>query len=342
MHRYLKQMRTIVRISQPALGAPCVIGTYPALKSKSNFSVFQAENTAVMSTQVATEMMTKVSSKEESSIQKHYSEEDGSWLEADGGTPWPTSFPETLRHSPLFAHQSRLAHLPVPTLQATMARLLATSVPLLDADAYKRLLELVKNLLDETASAAMGRVSGRTLQMRLLARAEQKPSWLLEYWNEAAYLRDRSPLPIFVSYFFAFSRKALEGAISSTTPPQGTTTSLQQTKVASHLVAGVLRWYSALYNGTLQPDKDARGEPLCSHMYRFLFHTCRIPRTDVDTVHVYPPSANSHIIIMSGGHIYALNVLDSQGNILKLTHRKCDFFALILFFIELYSYRGNV
>jgi len=234
--------------------------------------------------------------------------EDGAWLDGESNTTWPHAFPSELATAPLFAHQARLPRLPVPTLQATLHRFMASNVPLLSASEYKTMMDKIRVFLDDAASDAAGTVSGRALQMRLLRRAEQKPSWLLELWNELAYLTDRSPLPFFVSYFFGFDTAKLHSTLNTSTLDKNV-----QTMVASKLVCGVLQWYRSFYGGDVLPD-TVNGQPLCSHMYRYLFHACRIPQKSADTTIIYEPKGHGHIAVLANGHVYTVQVLDAVGS----------------------------
>jgi hypothetical protein len=61
--------------------------------------------------------------------------------------------------------------------------------------------ETIKHVVDFAMNG-----EGDKLQERLQKRAKQRSdsSWLVEWWNDAAYLTDPEPLVFFVSYFYAF------------------------------------------------------------------------------------------------------------------------------------------
>lgn len=102
-----------------------------------------------------------------------------------------------------FSRQGELPRLPVPDLATTMARWLRSTRPLLTDDEYASTERMAKEF------ARPGGV-GEELDRRLRARAEEKAdsSWILDWWNEFAYLRVRCPLPINVSYYFQFAPTA--------------------------------------------------------------------------------------------------------------------------------------
>lgn len=221
-------------------------------------------------------------------------------------TSWPTQFPVELQSSKLFAHQSSLPKLPVPSLQETLQRFMQSNLPLLSHDEYKTMLQKVRLFLDEAASESKGQVSGRTLQARLLERAQKKPSWLLEWWNDDAYLKDREPIVFFVSYFFGFNAAKIDVRTSSASP---------QVAVAARIVQGALRFYKDMLRGAVAPD-SVRDKPLCSHMYRYLFNACRMPGLPYDTTVTYNPHLHQHIAVFCRGHVYVLQVVDGLGNLM--------------------------
>lgn len=99
----------------------------------------------------------------------------------------------------LYAHHANLPHLPVPSLRETTDLYLKTLEPLTSKEEYKA---SVRNVEDFCKPGGVGEV----LQNRLLKRAEEMNSkgrsWLIDWWNDYAYMGYRDPLVIFVSYFF--------------------------------------------------------------------------------------------------------------------------------------------
>lgn len=84
---------------------------------------------------------------------------------------------------PTYRYQRSLPHLPVPTLESTTSKYLETVQPHLTPEEYKRTKEAVESFV--------GSDLARKLQERLLARAadtKTNPSWLADWWNEAAYM----------------------------------------------------------------------------------------------------------------------------------------------------------
>jgi carnitine O-acetyltransferase len=95
---------------------------------------------------------------------------------------------------PLYASQSQLPKLPIPTLSSTIYKYLETLQPLLSPTQLSESQTLAKEFLASDFS--------KTLQSRLEERAGQRDSWLSEWWNEAAYMGYRGRLIPNVSYFY--------------------------------------------------------------------------------------------------------------------------------------------
>ena len=94
----------------------------------------------------------------------------------------------------LYASQSTLPHLPVPTLSSTFSKYIETLRPLLTPEQLDRSTGLVRDFLSSEQA--------QTLQSRLEHRAKEKDSWLSEWWNETAYMGYRGRILPNVSYFY--------------------------------------------------------------------------------------------------------------------------------------------
>jgi len=78
------------------------------------------------------------------------------------------------------------------------------------------------------------------------------------------------------------------------------------------IFAASLKFCSSVRDGTLEPDMQ-RTTPLCMSQYTRLFGTARIPGEGTDTVEFYPDSR--HILIMSRGRIYWMDVIGDDGKV---------------------------
>ena len=92
--------------------------------------------------------------------------------------------------------------LPVPPLEATAARYLKSLRPLLkDAD-FARAQNFVAEFIKD---GGVGQVLQSRLENRAREKAKTGKSWLIEWWNDYAYMSYRDPVVINVSYFFVFA-----------------------------------------------------------------------------------------------------------------------------------------
>ncbi|KAJ1911813.1 hypothetical protein H4219_005817 [Mycoemilia scoparia] len=97
-----------------------------------------------------------------------------------------------------FFHQKYLPRLPIPSLQETLEKYLASVKPLLTPQEYERTKKIVarfgKISLDKNSPPG----PGQHLQQLLIERDIRQPdNWLSDWWSEAAYLSSR--IPIFYS-----------------------------------------------------------------------------------------------------------------------------------------------
>ncbi|KAF8329450.1 uncharacterized protein EI90DRAFT_3155344, partial [Cantharellus anzutake] len=97
--------------------------------------------------------------------------------------------------------QARFAStLPVPDLDATLAKLEKSLIPLAKSTEELEATRVKIQLLAQPGSI------GRTLHERLQDRAKDPTivNWLEELWDDAAYLKYRDSVVVNVSYFYGF------------------------------------------------------------------------------------------------------------------------------------------
>jgi carnitine O-acetyltransferase len=96
----------------------------------------------------------------------------------------------------MMKHQKSLPKLIVPSLDETCQRYLNSVKPLASIAEYSQTMSNVQAFKDTI---------GPQLQTRLQSRAAEKSeSWLLQWWNDYAYMGYRDPVVLNVSYFYAF------------------------------------------------------------------------------------------------------------------------------------------
>ena len=99
---------------------------------------------------------------------------------------------------------------------------------------------------------------GPILQKRLEDKMEQEwklgKSWLIDWWNDYAYMGYRDPVVIYVNYFFAFQDDKLRR---------------NPAERAASIIQGALAFKDLVVSGSLEPDSTKAG-PLCSEQYKYV------------------------------------------------------------------------
>lgn len=202
----------------------------------------------------------------------------------------------------LYAAQSSLPPLPVPTLGETLDTYLKSLEPLLTP------AQLQASHQAAQAFTAPGSL-GLKLQERLLQRAAdaaktpEKKSWLIDWWNDYAYMAYRDPLVIYVSYFFVFKDDKLRQ---------------NPAERAASLLRGAMLFRDSVVSETLEPDM-AKKLPLCSEQYRFMFNSTRIPEIPSDTTRSADYASNTHVVVIRKNKFYSFDLVEkATGRILSL------------------------
>ncbi|KAF8319721.1 acyltransferase ChoActase/COT/CPT [Clavulina sp. PMI_390] len=208
---------------------------------------------------------------------------------------------------PTYAYQASLPHLPVPTLASTTAKYLESVQPHLTPEEYSK----TKKVVESFAASDLA----KKLQDRLLARAadtEANPSWLADWWNEAAYMGYRDPVVVFVSYYFVH----IEDKLRKT--PE---------KRAAALIRAMLPFRELVETQQLQPDK-VRKAPLCMSSYKWLFNSSRYPVKPNDTATKFDPQTHNHVLFIRNNKFYTVQ-LEHDGVQLSTTELESQISKII-------------
>ncbi|KAI9331576.1 acyltransferase ChoActase/COT/CPT [Obelidium mucronatum] len=187
---------------------------------------------------------------------------------------------------PLYRSQDSLPKLPVPTLAETCSTYLESVRPLVDDAAFAKTKLAVNDFLAG---------KGQELQQRLIQHdASKSTSWLIDWWNSYAYMGYRDPVVVWVNYFFCFvdNKKYLNKPAAR----------------AAELITGAWEFRRLVVSEELEPD-TARKAPLCSHQYRYLFNSTRIPKIPEDVTRNADPAKNNHIIVMRHNQFYPIDIV---------------------------------
>jgi carnitine O-acetyltransferase len=197
--------------------------------------------------------------------------------------------------TPTFAHEDSLPRVPLPTLEESCTRFLEWCAPLLTDD---------QRAVTEKAVAEFLRAGGPAHTLHAALReydsTEGVRSWLDRFWP-SRYLGRRDRIALNANFFFLFQPSELG-----------------QRARAARIIASTVD-YKLRLDAEAIPPVMQRGRPLSMDQVKYLFSTTRIPGTTQDTVRApYSdaepgPSTARHIVVLSRGHLYRLDVVDPDG-----------------------------
>lgn len=200
--------------------------------------------------------------------------------------------------------QEKLPKLPIPKLEDTCARYVKALTPLLSEEQ----LATTRAAVD-----AFVATDGPKLQQELCAYAEDKASYIEDFWYDA-YLAGSSSVVLNINPYFVLEDDPV---------PQHN----DQGRRAAALTMSALQFLCKLRAETLTPD-DWRGTPLCMNQYRRLFGCTRMPKDGCDQIQSHPDS--KHLVVMAKGRIYYFDVLWGDGSLCVSEERLCANLRLIL------------
>lgn len=196
---------------------------------------------------------------------------------------------------PTFAVDDDLPRAPVPAPRESCDLLLEWAAPLLSEQQQRESGQAVEDFLRPDGP-------GEVLHERLVAQDadEQVATWLDPFFHERYFSR-RAPVAVNANYFFLFEDSPLG-----------------QVDRAAALIGGALA-FKQLVDAEQLPAQVRRGEPQTTEENKFLFSSTRIPGDPMDTDRTpysvgWPgPSRERHVLVLHGGRMLALDVLDEDG-----------------------------
>lgn len=192
----------------------------------------------------------------------------------------PEAYQEDPSKGPMLRFEDSLPRLPVPTLQETCERYLKSIHPLLNQEEYAASERAVSKFQEQAA----------TLQDRLVAKAEdpEVKNWIIDWWNDAAYLAYKDPVVPYVSYFYSF-RDDRKRRNPSTR--------------AAAITTAALEFQKEVINATLEPEY-MRKKPMAMASYKYMFNTCRVPAEPADYPITYPAHENQYILVIRHNNFF--------------------------------------
>lgn len=193
----------------------------------------------------------------------------------------------------LDAYQSSLPTLPLPSIEATVAKYMGTIEPLLadNPEEWLRMQQLAKEFITK---------EGPKLQRYLALKRVVSENYISDWWLDYVYLQSRSSLCINSNWY---------GVMYAEYFP----THSQAARAAS-MVYNLLKLKKQLDTDSFDPQVIAGFVPLCMQQYDGIFSTTRIPGREQDTLRKYEVSESKHLAVICKGRFYKMNVYDPTTN----------------------------
>lgn len=165
-----------------------------------------------------------------------------------------------VKFSSTLSQQGKLLKLPLPSLEETIPKWMASAQPHLSSEEFQKTKNLAVNFLTEA----------EPLQDYLRQKAEKCDNWFADWWLDMAYLGYRTGLPVFSS----------PGILM---PPQNFANSEKKwLTYAARVVEAALIYKSQLDAG-LVPIEKSGDLPMDMIQYTRLFGATRLPGPQKDT-----------------------------------------------------------
>ncbi|KAI9794721.1 MAG: Carnitine O-acetyltransferase mitochondrial [Piccolia ochrophora] len=221
---------------------------------------------------------------------------------ANSSSSLPEGYREDASKGPMLRFEDSIPRLPIPTLPETADRYLKSVHPLLSKPEFERTKKAVADFIKTGGS-------GETLQKRLIARREdpKHKSWIIDWWNEAAYLAPRDPVVPYVSYFYSHRDDRRRR---------------NPTKRAAALTTAVLEFKKQVDSGALEPEYMKK-LPISMSSYQWMFNTCRIPAKPVDHPVKHPANKHNYFVVIRKNQFFKVphHVGDQQLNTSELENQ---------------------
>ena len=183
---------------------------------------------------------------------------------------------------PTYYFQPLLPKLPVPDLNTSCDRFLASMRPVLSEEEYRNLFCEVIEFKEK---------EGPILQSYLCRRAATMTNWLTDIWLQMAYLSNRKPIAVNVNCY------ATDRMNMPTNNPIAR---------GANIIHWVLRFRELLELETLKPQYMQNMIPMCMESHKNQFCTVRVPCQGMDRMETHKGS--NYIVITRRGIYYKLEI----------------------------------
>lgn len=212
----------------------------------------------------------------------------------NGTNDLPPSYVADTSVGPMLRYEKSLPRLPVPSLSSTAIKYLETVEPHVTKEAYAKTKKIVEEFITSE--------QGKELQHRLEARAAEpdRGNWLIDWWNDSAYMGYRDPVVVNVSYFYVHVNDK-----NIKTPA----------KRAASLLKALLSFREMVETQQLEPEK-VRNIPIAMSSYKWMFNSCRYPVKPSDTAKKFDYRNNQHIVFIRKNQFFEVSIVE-DGQLLS-------------------------
>ncbi|XP_054716544.1 peroxisomal carnitine O-octanoyltransferase-like [Uloborus diversus] len=209
-----------------------------------------------------------------------------------------------------FAHDELLPSLPVPSLKQTLEKYLDS----VKSFASEEELEHTRRVVNDFEHGI-----GKELHVKLMERSKHHRNWLEKWWEDIAYLSQRSSLLPLCSMAGFTNTDGLWSPVSGS--------QLERAALYMHYQ---LQFWKLLREERLKPH-SSHNVPWSMHQFHRYFNTVRVPGEIIDKLECFfhtesqEPSAPTHVVTLHRGHIFAFDAVDEYGDILIPPELKLQF-----------------
>ncbi|KAI5295467.1 Carnitine O-acetyltransferase mitochondrial [Ascosphaera acerosa] len=194
-------------------------------------------------------------------------------------------YTENLSKGKMLRWEDSLPKLPVPSLEETGKRYLKSVHPLLSTQEFERTTAAVEAFVRPGGE-------GEQLQKRLLTKAQDPKvdNWIIDWWNNDAYLGYRDPVVPYVSYFYSYKDDRARS---------------NPAKRAAAITTAALEIKREVDTNSIEPEY-LRKEPMAMSSYKYMFNCCRIPAKPSDYPQKYAAEENQFIVAIRKNGFYKI------------------------------------
>jgi carnitine O-acetyltransferase len=208
----------------------------------------------------------------------------------------------------MYQYQSQLPKIPVPTLQDTLQRYLIAVEPLITPQQMQKTKQAVAEFESNPAW-------GPYLQSQLQELDRLTATSYIEGFWDTMYLEIRDPIVTNVNPGFVLAPNPHEDQNPyKLASALGTTVQIART---AQLLEASAQFVKLVTSETLSPDME-KTTPLDMSQYPKLFSSTRIPGYSRDTFRQLPEKNARHVLVISRGHYFLVNILNDAGSPLSV------------------------